>query len=420
MIKNINKAKNRKHFLLVFLLVITSGSANSISYGGGVMSVISVFMIGYIFFLKKGKLLSNLFIPLSIVFLYFIGYIVKFDTLDFGFLARFVSYVTIPYCILLLIGKERFFEIYVKVMVFLAIVAFPFYLYQLLDPFGLFNLLKPIESFFMLGKFDGTASATTGNNYVNVVFYTLNTTYTDIFHRSAGFAFEPGFYSIFIVLAIFFNIVITKKLFNKSGLILLIALVTTFSTTGFIAFMVILIYYFMSGSSKSSYLKYLLPILLSLLVITFFSVSFLSNKILDSYQGLGQMELSEIGRNQNFTAGRFLGFKVAMLNFQINPLIGYGDYGDGEYFKKNLNSNVGIINGIGNYIATLGAFGVLFLLIAFKKTYRQIKHLLGNVMMFLSFILLVVSFSFAFPLTTLFGVFMVYSFVPSSYNVKKS
>ena len=95
-------------------------------------------------------------------------------------------------------------------MVFLAIIAFPFYIYQLLDPYGLFNLLKPIETFFALGKFDGTTSAVTGDKYVNVVFYTLNIIYTDIFHRSAGFTFEPGFYSIFIVLAIFFNIVIVN------------------------------------------------------------------------------------------------------------------------------------------------------------------------------------------------------------------
>lgn len=124
--------------------MITSGSANKISYGGGVLSVISVLMFGYILFLKKGKLLSNLFIPLSIVFFYFIGYMIKFSIIDFGFLARFVPYVTIPYCTLLIIGKERFFDIYIKVIVFLAIVAFPFYLYQLLDPFGLFNFFNKI------------------------------------------------------------------------------------------------------------------------------------------------------------------------------------------------------------------------------------------------------------------------------------
>lgn len=406
------KIKDRKSFFLVLLLVIASGSANKISYGGGVLSVISVLFIIYILLINKKRLLSNLLIPLIIVFLYFIGYIIKFGILDFGFFARFVPYVALPYCVLLLVGKERFFQIYINVMVFLAIVAFPFYIVQLLDPFGLFNFLKPIETFFSLGKFDGTSASITGNNYVNVVFYSLNTTYTDIFHRSCGFAFEPGFYSIFIVLAIFFNIVISKNLFNRSGVILIIALITTFSTTGFIAFFIVLIYYFYKGSGFVFY-KYFIPLLIPFLIFVFIKTSFLSQKIIDSYQGLGQVNLTEIGYNEKFTAGRFLGFKVGLYNFQLNPLIGFGDYGDGEYFKKTFNSNIGIINGIANYLATLGGLGFLFLLIAFKKTYRQLRLLYGNITVPLSILLLTVSFSFAFPLTPLFGVFMVYFLVPS-------
>lgn len=406
------KFKNRRSFFLVLLLIISSGSANKISYGAGVATIIGLLLLIYVFLIKKGKKLSNLVIPLTIVFLFLLGYFYKYNTFDLGFLARFFSYVTIPYCVLLLVGKKRFFAIYVRVMVFLVITAFPFYVYQLIDPFGLFNLLKPIETFFGLGKFAGTVDAGAGVNYVNVIFYTLNTLYPDIFHRSLGFAFEPGFYSIFIVLAIFFNVVISKKLFNKRGIILIIALITTFSTTGFIAFFIVLIYYFYKGSGFVFY-KYFIPLLIPFLIFVFIKTSFLSQKIIDSYQGLGQVNLTEIGYNEKFTAGRFLGFKVGLYNFQLNPLIGFGDYGDGEYFKKTFNSNIGIINGIANYLATLGGLGFLFLLIAFKKTYRQLRLLYGNITVPLSILLLTVSFSFAFPLTPLFGVFMVYFLVPS-------
>lgn len=406
------KFKNRRSFFLVLLLIISSGSANKISYGAGVTTIIGLLLLSYVFFIKRGKKLSNLVIPLAVVFVFLLGYLYKYNTFDLGFLARFFSYVTIPYCVLLLVGKKRFFTIYVRVMVFLVITAFPFYVYQLIDPFGLFNLLKPIETFFGLGKFAGTVDAGAGVNYVNVIFYTVNTLYPDIFHRSLGFAFEPGFYSIFIVLAIFFNIVINNRILNIAGAILILGLITTFSTTGFLAFFIVLIYYFYKGS-RIKYSKYFLPILIPFLIFVFINTSFLSQKIIDAYQGLGQLNLTEIGYNQRFTAGRFLGFKVGLYNFQLNPLIGFGDYGDGEYFKKTFNSNVGIINGIANYLATLGGLGVLFLLIAFKKTYRQLRLLYGNITVPLSILLLTVSFSFAFPLTPLFGVFMVYFLVPS-------
>lgn len=409
--KNIVKS-NFSSFFLVLLLVICSGSANKISYGAGVWAILSVLFVLYVILFKKGRGLSNLFIPLVIVFMFFIGYKIKYNIFDLGFLARFVSWVTLPYCTLLLIGKENFFKLYVRVMVFLAIIAFPFYIYQLIDPYSLFSLLKPIESFFGLAKFAGGEFASTGDKYVNVIFYTVNTIYPDIFHRSLGFAFEPGFYSIFIALAIFFNIVISKNFFNKQGIILIIALITTFSTTGFIAFFIILIYYLITGS-KSRKTKYLLPLLISLIVLVFINTSFLFEKIYESFTGLGQRELTQIGYNERFTAGRFLGFRVGIYNFTLNPLIGFGDYSDGEYFKKTFNSNVGIINGIANYLATLGSFGVLFLLISFRKTYNQLRNLYGNITLYLSSLLWVFSFSFAFPFTPLFGVFMIYFLVPS-------
>ena len=269
------KFKNRRDFFLVLLLTISSGSANKISYGAGVATIIGLLLLIYVFLINKGKKLSNLAIPLIIIFLFLVGYLYKYNTFDLGFLARFFSYVTIPYCVILLVGKKSLFTIYIRVMVFLALTAFPFYIIQLIDPFALFNFLKPIETLFGLSKFAGSVGEST---YVNVVFYTLNILYTDIFHRSCGFAFEPGFYSIFIVLAIFFNVVITKKILNKKGVILIIALITTFSTTGFIAFFTVLIYYFYKGS-RSVNTKYLLPILLPVLIIAFLNTSFLSEKI---------------------------------------------------------------------------------------------------------------------------------------------
>lgn len=406
------KFKNRKSFFLVLLLVIASGSANSISYGGGGATIIGLLLMIYIVIINKGEKLSNLVIPLAIVFIYLMGYLLKYYTFDLGFLARFFSYVSIPYCVVLIVGKKYFFNVYIKVMVFLAVIAFPFYVFQLIDPLGLFNFLKPIEVFFGLGKFSGSINSDTGAHYVNVVFYTLNILYTDIFHRSCGFAFEPGFYSIFLVLAIFFNVVIAKTLFNKASIILIIALITTFSTTGFIAFFVVLIYHTYKGTG-SYWFKYLVPFFIAGGIIVFLNVSFLSEKIIDSYNSLGKMNLSEIGYGMNFTAGRFLGFKVGLYNFQLNPLIGFGDYSEGEYFRKTFGSRVGIINGIASYLATLGSVGVLLLLIAFHKTYRQIRLLYGNIAIPLSIVLLIVSFSFSFPFTPLFGVFMIYSLVPS-------
>ena len=52
------------------------------------------------------------------------------------------------------------------------------------------------------------------------------------------------------------------------------------------------------------------------------------------------MRFEEIGRNQSFTAGRILGFRVALKNVEQNPFFGFGDHAEEEYFRKNLTAEL--------------------------------------------------------------------------------
>ena len=244
----------------------------------------------------------------------------------------------------------------------LVLISIPFYTLQLVDPFGLFNLLKPVESFFGIEKFAGSSSAITSKYYVNVFFYSLNIIYVDLFHRSAGFAFEPGFYSIFLCIALFFNIKINNSINNLKSYFFIGATISTFSTTGFICLFFILTYNLLQNKNDISKLV-IFPVFLFLISFSFFQIDFLYDKIKDSVSGTGSMTFEEIGRNQSFTAGRILGFRVALKNVEQNPFFGFGDHAEEEYFRKKLNSRVGIINGWGNLLATLGIIGFFIFII---------------------------------------------------------
>ena len=74
----------------------------------------------------------------------------------------------------------------------------------------------------------------------------------------------------------------------------------------------------------------------------------------------------------NYTQPFFQGMYSTNFLFLIPILLAIVTYYFSfDYFKKNLNSNVGIINGIGNYLATLGGLGVLFLFIGLLKNYDK-------------------------------------------------
>jgi hypothetical protein len=301
-------------------------------------------------------------------------------------------------------------------MVFLSIVAIPFYVAQLIAPFELFDLLKSFESIFYLNKFLYSESAAE-KHYVNVIFYTLNTLYTDIFHRNSGFAFEPGFYAVYLVIAIYFNTLLTGSLLNKVGIILSLSLISTFSTTGILAFFIIVLFHF-SSRNLVKITVFFIPTLL-IIIIAFMNIDFLYNKIVSSYESLGMKSTDQIAVDSRFTGGRFFSLKVAAINYVENPIIGIGDYGEAEFFRRTIGASVGVINGIGNYIMTLGTIGVLLLLFSFKRTYSEFSVLYGGRGLYtLSLILLITSFAFSLPATPLFWVFMVFFLVPPRGNVK--
>ena len=63
-------------------------------------------------------------------------------------------------------------------------------------------------------------------------------------YRNCGFTWEPGGFACFLILAIIINLASNKfKIRNKSLMILILSLITTFSTTGYMAFAFIMIWY---------------------------------------------------------------------------------------------------------------------------------------------------------------------------------
>ena len=71
------------------------------------------------------------------------------------------------------------------------------------------------------------------------------------FMRNCGFAWEPGLFASFVCFAIYFNLLIKKRIKgNRNFYILTLGLFSTFSTTGYSAFLLIMANYFIVQNAK--------------------------------------------------------------------------------------------------------------------------------------------------------------------------
>jgi len=105
--------------------------------------------------------------------------------------------------------------------------------------------------------------------------------------RNCGMFWEPGAFAGYLILALFFLVRggQNKAMLSKQGLVLIATLLTTQSTTGYLAFMVLVVFYaFNAGWARSVAVKWVvfplfLVLFMSVELAIFSQVSFLGEKI---------------------------------------------------------------------------------------------------------------------------------------------
>src|SRR5690606_563550 len=74
--------------------------------------------------------------------------------------------------------------------------------------------------------------------------------------RSSSIFWEPGAFSIYICLALYFELFVIKNKSLKRIIVLILSLITTFSTTGYIVFMFMIVI-FLFKKQKFNYINHL-------------------------------------------------------------------------------------------------------------------------------------------------------------------
>lgn len=330
-------------FLVSAIFLFIALGKNKLTYGD--TRFFGMFLLIYAAFCAVRSFFFNQ-LPLSFLL----------DDLVFPFKYLLPSFL---FCVIL---RERAIEYLTKVIFHLALLSLPLYCLQLISG----NTVYAIGKFLNLpyAHFDG---------YVNMIFFTYVKVHAI---RNSGFSWEPGAFGFFLIMGLLFNFFSNNFKFDRKAIVMTIALVTTISTTSYLAFMVVILLFFRARGVKfGKLLFFIVPILLVFAV----SLPFLFDKIgvvyrrdMGDLKNLQTLNQTYIRMGVVMPLNRFASMLFLWNHEGVRLLWGVSNsYRDTIPILKNIS----LSNGIFILLTQFGAIGMLYLL---YRSYLLFKKINGR------------------------------------------
>jgi hypothetical protein len=358
---NINKElfKVLKTYIPMFFLVCFSGNPiiTNMGYSKGLfIGFTAIFFIHTIFIIDLQMLKKVLGIFSVVVVSIFT--IIFFQQMILGFVSFpgvFYYIIKIVFSLSLLIYfkhiKADFIEAYIKVITFLAIVSIPLWMINHVGYFGI---------------------DTDSVNRKSLLFY------TSVRHipgraiiRNPGMFWEPGAYAGYLIVALVFIALKNRKFqigpYKKEVIWIILALLTTMSTAGFVVFGAVLMFYSIQNYRLGKLI--IIPVMILIMSILYNNMDFLKEKIERQYTEAIEMDEDDVSANR-------MGALVMDLQYiRAQPLIGNGLHVKTRYrFHPQVKGDIGHGNGMSHYMAAWGIPFFLFWLFCVFKFSKQISH----------------------------------------------
>lgn len=253
--------------------------------------------------------------------------------------------------------KIDFLDAYIKTLAFIVVISFPFWI---LNQFGFYGL-------------------DTGSSIRrSLIFYTsfeyqfnLRLTGSPLI-RNSGVFWEPGAFAGYLILAIVFIAFKNRKFqvgpYKKEIILILLGLLTSQSTTGYITFMLILVIHSMQTYNLGKIV--IIPLMILVISLSYLNLNFLREKIDKEFANTEQMS------NNDISSGRFGAIKMDLQYIKSQPIIGNGWHVSTRYrFHPQVKDiNIGHGNGMSNIIVIWGIPFFMFWLICTYRFARQVSQ----------------------------------------------
>ncbi len=379
------------YYFATVLFLLVSSRANFLSY---IEPLIYVFTGFYLLvgiqlnrftqsdfrFFAKFSIIYFVFITLRALFLTHLSPLFFFYDVSF-YLKRFLF--VFVYCALL---KEKTVPLIVKVTIHGAMISIFFYIAQLIDG----------NAVFALGAFINLPPRVGNPDYTNFFFFTFDSGHAI---RNCGFVWEPGAYGCFTVMGLLMHFMLNKFKFDIGAIFLVLAIITTLSTTAYLGlFFVFLLYYRVKGGKLGPFLLFAVPVIAFIAV----EVPFLFDKIGKTYD-VDQHNLDSLddltiyyersGEGQ-IHLNRFASATILYNIFGYKLLWGISNgYQGADKVLKNVN----ISNGDVDFLAKFGVIGYGFFFYRYGRMFKSFLHK-NEYVLYCILIFLVLSFGEPMPI----------------------
>ncbi|MBE9585360.1 hypothetical protein IM792_12940 [Mucilaginibacter sp. JRF] len=276
--------------------------------------------------------------------------------------------------------KAIFIKTYVKILYFFARVSLFFFAAMAIVP-NSEALFQTISAPF--GSFIFKPDTENPQNFHVIIYNFHGYYYTKQLHeeramiRNCGPFWEPGAFIGFLIFALFFLYLNEGTIKNRKGAVFVIAIITTFSTTGYIAFFACL-----PILLHKEFIKYrvvIVPMFIIMIYFSFFGLEFLSNKI--AYESKREDDKSRFG-----AAVRDLSY------FFERPIIGYGRNSNTDYGKA-ITEGIAT-NGVTTCLASMGIIYFAYYSFLILYSFKQLgKVYLKKRIMLIYLVYMLISFS---------------------------
>lgn len=365
----INKSElsngNKLGYFLTYLLITCYG----IFEGHYFLGIAFIFTL--ILFISKRKKFDKSILHF-IIFLFIMVFIqtVRFQIFFLGTTAVLFVRFLFPYFTIKLIGRN-FTRYYVNIIYLFTIISFIFYFPSLILPkLNLNNFLINMPA--MPGFAHG--------NIFTLYQADLDVPIYGIIRNHGPFG-EPGIFACFLILALLFNTVEKKSILDKRSLVFIISIITTLSTSGYIALFVIIIS-FQTLFSKQRF-KYVPIFFIAIAIIgIYFQNDFLHKKV----NRLFNIEM-QANPDIYMERGRFLSAKLDLMDIKNYPFFGRGrnfitryDNFDEESFRITGslgNTPYGRTNGITNFAVKYGLIGFFYYFMLMIMSFKAYNYAHG-------------------------------------------
>ena len=281
----------------------------------------------------------------------------------------FLFYAIIIAFIQIRVYGRDLFPIYEHIMVVLSLIS--------LIMWGIAVLWPSTDDFFR--QFPETS-------YGNNLFYLFNWMdpekgqISGSIIRNAGCSWEPGRFAIMLIPAILINLSREGITFvdNKKIIILLLALISTMSTTGYSIVFILYVFFWFNKINAKSILSFIFIVIP--LATYLFSLDFMGGKIQNkaNYEGLTRERVHNINYNAKEYGEGYLGsldrFESAYfewINFQKEPLLGYGRNTAKSWFRQIVSKNLVLTGGLVKIPSQFGIFvGFILYVILFYSSQK--------------------------------------------------